>query len=94
MRSRRERARPAASVSPRRLVASAAVGVALIVAALLFAFARDAVAPGGYEVRAIFRDAGQLRADSAVRTGGLDIGKVTSVTASPDGTALVTITPA
>ncbi|MDX8153288.1 MlaD family protein [Patulibacter brassicae] len=91
MRSRRERTRPAASVSPRRLVASAAVGVALIVAALLFAFARDAVAPGGYEVRAIFRDAGQLRADSAVRTGGLDIGKVTSVTASPDGTALVTM---
>ncbi|MGE4426029.1 MAG: MlaD family protein [Solirubrobacteraceae bacterium] len=74
----------------RRLIAAVLL-LLLVVGSAVFAFGRRSIAPGGYTVRAIFSDAQQLKGGSAVRTSGLDIGRVESTEASSDGTALVTM---
>lgn len=75
----------------RREYLGAAAAALLILATLLFAFARQNVSVGGTEIRAQFATANQLKDGSVVRRAGLDIGKVTAVQATDAGQALVTM---
>jgi len=84
--------RPARTTSSdRRRLTAAVLLLVLIAGSAVFAFGRRSIAPGGSTVQAIFPDAQQLKGGSAVRTAGLDIGRVESIEASADGTALVTM---
>ncbi|MDX8153777.1 MlaD family protein [Patulibacter brassicae] len=74
----------------RHQLLAAGVLAAVVAAALLVAFGRSAF-QGGTELRAVFADANQLKAGSAVRVGGLDIGRVTSIEIGADDRALVTM---
>ena len=82
---------PAAESSRKSLYLAAAIAALLFAGAAIYAFGKQSLFAGGHEVRAVFRDASQLRSGSAVRIAGLDIGRVTDVAASADGEALVTM---
>ncbi|MBV9213671.1 MAG: MCE family protein [Actinobacteria bacterium] len=67
-----------------RILALAAVLVAIVVVGL-FLFAGG----GGYEVSAVFPNAGQLVVGNNVDIGGRPVGSVTDISLTPDGQALV-----
>jgi phospholipid/cholesterol/gamma-HCH transport system substrate-binding protein len=77
-----------ASPVTRGVVAALILGVAVLVAILLFA------GGGGYRVTAEFVNAGQLVKGSEVRVAGVSVGTVEDIQVSENGTAEVTFTVA
>jgi len=61
--------------------AAGLIAVVLVVAGFYLAFAKSIpfVGGGGYELKAVFNDAQNIRANSPVRIAGVDVGKVESV---------------
>jgi phospholipid/cholesterol/gamma-HCH transport system substrate-binding protein len=75
-------------VNRTRIIAGAAL--ALVVIALVYVITSSG--GGGYIVRAEFRDANGLRADSSVKIAGVSAGTVSAVTVTSRDTALATFT--
>jgi phospholipid/cholesterol/gamma-HCH transport system substrate-binding protein len=80
------------NVGSRRWAATAAVvaGLAVLVAVVLLATAAGG-SSGGYSVRAIFDDAGNLIAGENVKIDGVKVGTVSSVTPTPQAKAAVVL---
>jgi phospholipid/cholesterol/gamma-HCH transport system substrate-binding protein len=76
------------------------IAIVLTIFAFYLAFAKSIpfISGGGYELKAVFQDAQNIRAKSPVRVAGVDVGKVTKVEHLTDGdgngedAALVTMT--
>ena len=79
-------------VGRRKLVAGAAgcVGVAALALVVLLALSAGGT-NGGYEVRAIFDDAGNVISGEDVKVEGVKIGKVGTVTPTPQAKAAVVL---
>jgi phospholipid/cholesterol/gamma-HCH transport system substrate-binding protein len=73
------------------------IAIVLIVLATYFAFAKHVpFVTSHYQLKAVFANASNLRPSSVVRIAGVDVGKVTSISAykengTPTGAALVTM---
>lgn len=65
------------------------VGALLILAVVVFTFAKGSLFGGGYEVRAVIEDANQLRGGSEVRIGGIQVGEITAIEAGPGDTSVI-----
>jgi phospholipid/cholesterol/gamma-HCH transport system substrate-binding protein len=74
---------------------NAAVGliaIVLVVVGLYLAWTKELPWSGGYEVKAVFKDAQNLRSNSPVRIAGVNVGVVREVEPLPgDGAAVVTM---
>src|ERR1700759_7045 len=80
------------SVGRRRAVAGLAVACLFAALAVLAALAISAGGNNGsYEVRAIFDDAGHIIPGEQVKIAGVKVGKVTSVTPTPEAKAAVVL---
>jgi ABC-type transporter Mla subunit MlaD len=66
------------------------LGVAVLVVAIVFTTAAGG-SSGGYTVRAIFDDAANAISGENVKIGGVTVGTIGSVTATPQGKAAVTL---
>ncbi len=69
---------------------AAALGVAVLLAVILLATAAGG-SSGGYTVRAIFDDAGNAIGGEDVKIDGVKVGRIGSVTPTPQGQAAVTL---
>jgi ABC-type transporter Mla subunit MlaD len=67
-------------------------GAALALVVVVVVYLITSSGGGGYIVRAEFRNADGLRADSSVKIAGVSAGTVSAVTVTPRGTALATFT--
>jgi ABC-type transporter Mla subunit MlaD len=65
------------------------IAVALIAAGTLFAFTKFNPFANPYKLTAAFESANNLKPNSPVRIAGVDVGKVKTVEAQPNGTAIV-----
>ena len=68
-----------------------AVVVLLAAATSYWAFGGPLPSFGGYEVRAVMRNASELHQSSPVRIAGVNVGEVTKVAKGPGNTAIVTM---
>lgn len=88
----RARRRNSVGVTSRKKYVALGVAVLFILGSFVFAFGKQSLFGGGYEVRAVFRDASQLRGGSEVRIAGVAIGRVIRIEADPSTNgALVTM---
>jgi phospholipid/cholesterol/gamma-HCH transport system substrate-binding protein len=77
--------------SKRGKAAIAALGCVLALLAVVLLATSAGGSSGGYTVRAIFDDAGNLTVGENVKIDGVDVGKVESVTATPQAKAAVVL---
>jgi len=68
---------------------AAVIATLLILAVVVFTFAKGSLFGGGYEVRAVIEDANQLRSGSEVRIGGIRVGEISGIEAGPGDTSVI-----
>jgi phospholipid/cholesterol/gamma-HCH transport system substrate-binding protein len=83
---RAHRKRPNLEARYRRAAVIAALGLVL---GTVVVFARQSLFQDGYQIRAVFSSANQLRDGSEVRIAGIKVGQVDGISAGPGNTALV-----
>jgi virulence factor Mce-like protein len=75
----------------RRYIRVAVIGALLIAACFYAAFVKQLPFSSHFVIRGVFSSANQLQSGNPVRIAGLDIGKVTGVTAGPGNTSIVSM---
>jgi phospholipid/cholesterol/gamma-HCH transport system substrate-binding protein len=89
---RRRRSRKTPPQIHRRRVRLGVIAAALILIGTVLTFTKQLpFLGGGYELRAVFASANQLKPGDEVRLAGLPAGKVTAIDSAPHNTALVTM---
>jgi phospholipid/cholesterol/gamma-HCH transport system substrate-binding protein len=69
-----------------------AIAILLVIVGLYLAWTKELPWSGGYDVKAVFKDAQNLRSNSPVRIAGVNVGEVRDVEPLPgDGAAVVTM---
>lgn len=82
---------PGQAAEERRPLRAAAIAAALLVLVTVGVFLKENPFASPYEIKGVFTTSNQLRKDSAVRIGGLDVGKVVKIEAGDRNTSVVTM---
>ena len=82
---------PGPAAEERRYLRVAAIAAALLVVATVGVFLKENPFASPYEIKGVFTTSNQLRSNSAVRIGGLDVGKVSKIEAGDGNTSVVTM---
>lgn len=82
---------PGGAAQERRYLKAAGIAAALLVLVTVGVFLKSNPFADPYEVKGVFTTSNQLRKNSAVRIGGLDVGKVAKIEAGGGNTSVVTM---
>ena len=82
---------PGAAAEERRYLRVAAIATVVLLLVTVGVFIKDNPFAGAYEIKGVFTTSNQLRSNSAVRIGGLDVGKVVKIEAGDGNTSVVTM---